>query len=139
MRRLRSLLTAAQHRRYVSTILPAFAAVTTVSEREAELARQIAGSQHPIITVIPNGVDSVACAAYGYRPEPDTLIYPGALSYSANFDAVDYFLRSIWPLIRARHPQARFRITGRVTDEQRAALPDVPGLSIPATWTTSVT
>ncbi|WP_299645225.1 glycosyltransferase family 4 protein [uncultured Chloroflexus sp.] len=126
--RLRSLLTATQHRRYVSTILPAFAAVTTVSEREAELARQIVGSQRPVITVIPNGVDSAACAAYGYRPEPDTLIYPGALSYSANFDAVDYFLRSIWPLIRARHPQARFRITGRVTDEQRAALPNMPGV-----------
>ncbi len=126
--RLRSLLTATQHRRYVSTILPAFAVVTTVSEREAELARQIVGSQRPVITVIPNGVDSAACAAYGYRPEPDTLIYPGALSYSANFDAVDYFLRSIWPLLRARHPQARFRITGRVTDEQRAALPNMPGV-----------
>ncbi|GIV86251.1 MAG: glycosyl transferase family 1 [Chloroflexus sp.] len=128
LRRLRSLLTALQHRRYVSTILPAFAAVTTVSEREAELARQIVGTQHPIITVIPNGVDSAACAAYGYRPEPDTLIYPGALSYSANFDAVDYFLRAIWPLIRSRHPQARFRITGRVTAEQRAALPNGPGI-----------
>lgn len=128
LRRLRSLLTATQHRRFVSTLLPAFAAVTTVSEQEAKLIRQITGPRTPRLAVIPNGVDSAACATFGYRPEADTLIYPGALSYSANFDAVDYFLRQIWPLIRARHPQARFRITGRVTDEQRAALPIAPGV-----------
>ncbi len=108
--------------------MPAFAAVTTVSEREAVLIRQTTKSRTPLLVVVPNGVDASVCATYGYRPEPDTLIYPGALSYSANFDAVNYFLGQIWSLIRARHPQARFRITGRTTAEQRAALPNGPGI-----------
>ncbi len=128
LRRLRSLLTAIQHQRYITALLPSFQAVTTVSEREAGLIQRIVGASAPPIEVIPNGVDASACAAYAYQPEPDTLIYPGALSFSANADAVTHFIQNIWPLIRARHPQARFRITGHVTAEQRAALPRANGI-----------
>ncbi|WP_298818598.1 glycosyltransferase family 4 protein [Chloroflexus sp.] len=128
LRRLRSLLTALQYRRYVAALLPSFQAVTTVSEREADLIRQVAGNHTTQIAIISNGVDAGACAAYSYQPQINTLIYPGALSYSANLDAVSFFLSQIWLLIRAWHPQARFRITGPVTDEQRAALPALPGV-----------
>lgn len=128
LRRLRSLLTALQYRRYIATIIPSFAAVTTVSEKEASLLYQITGPHTPLLSVIPNGVDSRACAAYPYQPEADTLIYPGALAYSANFDAVYYFLAKIWPLIRARHPQAKFRVTGKITADQQAHLPRVNGV-----------
>jgi glycosyltransferase involved in cell wall biosynthesis len=128
LHRLRSLLTAIQHRRYIATILPHFATVTTVSEKEADLVRQITGPRTPPLVVIPNGIDGKTCTAYTYCPEPDTLIYPGALSYSANLDAVSYFLYRIWPLIRAHHPMARFRITGKVTAEQQALLPAANGV-----------
>jgi glycosyltransferase involved in cell wall biosynthesis len=36
------------------------------------------------------------------------------LSYSANYDALRFFLDEIWPLIRSRRPDARLRVTGRL-------------------------
>jgi glycosyltransferase involved in cell wall biosynthesis len=64
------------------------------------------------------------------EPEPDTLIYPGALSYDANLDAMRYFLREIFPRIRAARPGVRLRITGKTTPEQRAALPSTEGVEL---------
>lgn len=127
--RLRYLLTAIQHRRYVSALLRDFTAVTVVSVREAELVRQIVGSQPLEIAVIPNGADVAGSAAYRYQPDPDTLIYPGALSYAANLDATCYFVSEIHPLIRQKRPETSLRITGRNTAEQRAALGPTNGVS----------
>lgn len=127
-RRLRYLLTALQHRRYIATLLRQFAAVTVVSEREAGLARQIARGRPVEVSVIPNGADVTRALAYSYEPEPDTLIYPGALSYAANLDAARYFVAESFPQVRALRPEARFRITGQSTPEQRAAVPPAPGV-----------
>ncbi|PDV96453.1 glycosyltransferase family 4 protein [Candidatus Chloroploca asiatica] len=127
-RRLRYLLTAMKHRRYVAGLLRQLAAVTVVSEGEAKTVRQLAG-KHPLeLAVIPNGADVTGCRDYTYHPDPDTLIYPGALSYSANLDAMRYFLEAIFPKIRQERPQTLLRITGRTTPEQRAALPNLDGV-----------
>ncbi|WP_129672312.1 glycosyltransferase family 4 protein [Candidatus Chloroploca sp. Khr17] len=127
-RRLRYLLTAMKHRRYVAGLLRGLAAVTVVSEGEAKTVRDLAG-KHPLdIVVIPNGADVAGCRDYAYHPDPDTLIYPGALSYSANLDAMRYFLEAILPRIRQERPQTLLRITGRTTPEQRAALPNLDGV-----------
>jgi polysaccharide biosynthesis protein PslH len=127
--RLRYLLTALQHRRYVSALLRDFTAVTVVSAREAELVRQIVGSQALEIAVIPNGADVAGSAAYRYQPDPDSLIYPGALSYAANLDAARYFVSEILPLIRQQRPATSLRITGRNTPAQLAALGAAEGVS----------
>lgn len=63
--------------------------------------------------VVPNGVDvedfrpgtDAACA-------PATLVFFGAISYYPNTDGLLFFLREIWPLLRARHPDVRLRIVG---------------------------
>lgn len=128
--RLRYWLTALQHRRYVATLLRDFAAVTVVSTREAAQVRQLVGRQGLEVAIIPNGADVAGCSSSSYQPEPDTLIYPGALSYDANLDAARYFLADILPLIRAQRPQTTLRITGRTTPEQRAALPTLEGVEL---------
>lgn len=129
-KRLRYLLMAFKHRRYVTAILRDFAAVTAASEHEARLVRLLAGRHALEIAVIPNGADVAGCAGYSYDPQPDTLIYPGALSYDANLDAMRYFLEAIFPLIRQALPQTTLRITGRSTPEQRAALPSLEGVEL---------
>jgi hypothetical protein len=54
------------------------------------------------VYVLPNGTDvSVGDQDWG-APQPDTLIYPGALTFDANFDAVEYFLRDIFPAVKAQ-------------------------------------
>jgi glycosyltransferase involved in cell wall biosynthesis len=80
------------------------------------------------VAVVPNGVDLAGCAGPWPPPAPDTLIYPGALSYDANHDAVGYFIGAILPRIRSERPEVRLRVTGRATEAQIASLPRAEGV-----------
>jgi glycosyltransferase involved in cell wall biosynthesis len=125
--RARYGLTGLKTRRYVAELLRRFAGATVVSERERELLRPFAPA-HLRLAVVPNGVDTAVCAGSFGDPEADTLIYPGALSYDANFDAVAYFLGAIWPRLHAARPGVRLRVTGRATPERIRALPVADGV-----------
>jgi glycosyltransferase involved in cell wall biosynthesis len=80
---------------------------------ERERVLQVAPG-YSSIGVIPNGVSIADHTASLDPPEADTLIYSGALTYKANFDAMDYFLREILPLIRIERPQVKLAITGKL-------------------------
>lgn len=125
--RLRYGLTWWKTSRYVTGLLRRFQGATTVSPLELELLRPLAPPATPLVEV-PNGVDLAACAGDYGPPTPDTLIYPGAISYHANFDAVEFFARDILPHIRAERPAVELTVTGRAAPEQVAALPAGPGL-----------
>jgi glycosyltransferase involved in cell wall biosynthesis len=125
--RLRYGLTWWKTRRYVAALMRRFIGATVVSERELALLRPLAPARAHL-AIVPNGVDTAACAGSFGDPEADTLIYPGALSYDANFDAVAHFLGTIWPRLRAARPSLRLRVTGRATPEQIAALPPAEGV-----------
>lgn len=126
-RRLRSWLTWAKHRRYVKYLLSNCLACTTPSAREQDYIRAFAPRSLPI-TVVPNGADVETCAGDWGEPEPGTLIYPGALTYDANHDAMAFFLGACFPLIRAGFPDVRLRITGKAEPEQRESLPTLEGV-----------
>jgi glycosyltransferase involved in cell wall biosynthesis len=113
--------------RYVTDLLRASDGCTVVSERERERVLQVLPGYRPI-EIVPNGVDLDYYAADFGPPEADTLVYPGALTYGANFDAVDFFLRDVFPLIRARRPDARLSVTGKVDGVPIDRLPDTEGI-----------
>jgi glycosyltransferase involved in cell wall biosynthesis len=121
LRRLRAWLTWRKHRGHVQRLLGSFDACTVVSAAEQAAVRALAPAHMPI-AIIPNGADVAGALTAQATPEPDTLIYPGALSYDANYDAMLHFVHAILPRIRAQRPQVRLRITGWVTAEQQAAL-----------------
>ncbi|HLF25340.1 MAG TPA: glycosyltransferase family 4 protein [Anaerolineae bacterium] len=126
-RRLRAWFTWIKHRAYVSNLLRDFDACTVVSKREQAHIQNLAPRDTPVI-VIPNGADVAGCAGTWGDPEPDTLLYAGALSFEANRDAVAYFLSASFPRIRSQRPNARLRVTGKVDAAQRAALPSLDGV-----------
>lgn len=118
--RQRSLVTRARNgltwrklSRFMARLLPEFDGCTVVSEQERDLVTRSLPEYDPWTVVVPNGVDLGANTGDFGVPKPDTLIYPGALTYSANFDAIQYFLCDIFPRVKARHPNASLRITGR--------------------------
>ncbi len=113
VKKLRHGLTWWKQARYVGDLLRTFDGCTVVSEKEKERVLQVSPGYHPI-GVIPNGVDISNYAADFGSPEADSLAYAGALTYDANFDAVDFFLREIFPLIRAERPNAKLTVTGRL-------------------------
>ncbi len=112
LRRWRYGLTWAKFRRYVAGLVRRFDACTVVSEKERAYVQEIAPNGR--ITVIPNGLDLDDYAGSFGPPEADTLIFTGVLSYSANYDALQFFLEQVWPRIRAQRPGARLRVTGRL-------------------------
>jgi glycosyltransferase involved in cell wall biosynthesis len=117
--RQRSLVPRARYKltwwklsRFMAKLLRQFEGCTVVSEQERNLIMGIVPN-YKALAVVPNGVDLEANSGDFGTPKPDTLIYPGALTYSANFDAVEFFLRDIFPLVKARCPNTNLRITGR--------------------------
>jgi glycosyltransferase involved in cell wall biosynthesis len=126
-RRMRHRLTWWKTGRYVRAALRRCAGFSVASEQELALVAALAPQGLPS-AVVPNGVDAVGCAAAVQNPAPDTLIYPGAISYDANFDAVAHFLTAILPRIRRERPGTRLRVTGHATPEQIRALPAAEGV-----------
>ncbi len=64
------------------------------------------------ILIIPVGLEPESYPLNLAEPVPGRMIYPGALSYSPNLDAVRFFARDILPRIRARVPNAELWVTG---------------------------
>ncbi len=113
LKKLRYGLTWWKLAHYTADLLNAFDACTVVSKGEAERVRQVAPDFQPV-EVVPNGVDVGHYEGNFDSPEIDTLIYSGALTYKANFDAVDFFLHEIFPLIQTERPQVKLFITGKI-------------------------
>jgi polysaccharide biosynthesis protein PslH len=64
---------------------------------------------------IPNGVDteSLKFATLKDAEATPTLLFCGSLDYHPNSNGLSWFIRSIWPLILDRHPNARLLVVGR--------------------------
>ncbi len=126
-KRMRGLLTWLKLRRYVHELLKSFQATTVVSDAERQRVLRVAprGSE---VVVIPNGVDSDWMAGDFGEPQADTLVYNGALTYQANFDAVAYFLAEIFPRIQAGRPGTKLYITGKTDGVRLQRLPQNDGV-----------
>ena len=109
--RLRYRLMWWKQANYVRGLLSKCSGCTVVSEQERELILSIR-PDFPALAVVPNGVDLEANTGDFGQPKPDTLIYNGALTYDANFDAMEFFLRDVLPLVKAQRPNISLRITG---------------------------
>ncbi len=113
IKKLRYGLTWWKTSHYVTGLLKGFDGCTVVSEQERKRILDILPGYGPI-EIVPNGVDTISCRISGLAPEADTLIYSGALTYSANLDAVAFFLQEVLPLIRAQRPNVRLWVTGKI-------------------------
>lgn len=112
--------------RYVQRLLRTFNACTVVSAPErdrVQVAAKLTG-----IHVIPNGVDVNHYAGDYDAPQPDRLVYSGALTYDANFDAVDFFARDILPIVQAQRPNVKLFVTGKADGTLIERLPRNDGL-----------
>jgi glycosyltransferase involved in cell wall biosynthesis len=125
--RARSLLTWLKLVAYLRRVLPRFAGCTVVSELEKECVRKTVPG-YDAVQVIPNAIDISCYEGYFGAPQPDTLVFSGALTYTANYDALSYFLKDIYPLILQTVPNATLRVTGRTDGVDLASLPNYSGV-----------
>ena len=85
-----------------------------VSEAEAALFRTRTKLSAECVQVLENGIDLAAYAPAPHVPEEAPLIvFTGQMDYAPNVEAALGFARDALPMIRARHPAARFAVVGR--------------------------
>jgi sugar transferase (PEP-CTERM/EpsH1 system associated) len=110
--RVRAVLTWRKFANYLRTLAARFQALTVVSLPEQNHLRAI-GIPAQKIHIIPNGIECQGVPTGSCATEPFSMIYPGALTYDANLDAMRFFAGEILPRIRSVEPRAHLRITGR--------------------------
>jgi len=111
-RRLQNWASWQKTRHYEARLLNRFDLCIMVSEQDRATCLHDLPGYKGSIEVIPNGVDcqhnhpGIAPAKSG------RLIYNGALTYFANYDAVRFFLTEVYPIVRQRVPNVSLTITG---------------------------
>ena len=125
-RQARHRLTWWKHRRFVRQLLEHVHGATVVSPLEQA---QLAALGYPSrkVSVVPNAVVLRDVPA-AFRRRRRQIIYPGSVTFSANLDAVSYFVRDVWPGIRARHPDLEFVVTGHLGDVDVSGLAATDGV-----------
>jgi glycosyltransferase involved in cell wall biosynthesis len=111
LQRLRCWASWQKARRFEARLFPQFDLVTMVSAQDCAIS-QILPGHGGRVEVVPNGVDCQQKRP-GLVPQvPNTLVFNGALTYSANYDAMQYFLANVYPLVRQQEPDVSLTITG---------------------------
>jgi polysaccharide biosynthesis protein PslH len=70
------------------------------------------GCNKPVFTT-PCGIDFSRLKKSPAIPEKNSLFHLGALDWMPNIEAVEWFLRDIWPLIHSKYPDVKFYLAGR--------------------------
>jgi sugar transferase (PEP-CTERM/EpsH1 system associated) len=95
-----------------------------VSEKEVELYKALCPDSRR--AVIPNGVDGDLYHLNNHRRsnghKAPTILFVGAMDYFPNEDAVLYFSRDVWPLVKKAMPDAKFFVVGGNPSKEVIAL-----------------
>jgi glycosyltransferase involved in cell wall biosynthesis len=115
------------------------------ARRAGRLERWIGGVYDRVVTVsaddaaalscrahvVPNGVD-VSAWPVSVVPAAPTVMFTATLDYLPNVEGIQWFVREVWPRVRAVVPDARLDVVGRRPVESVAALAELPGVAVHA-------
>jgi sugar transferase (PEP-CTERM/EpsH1 system associated) len=122
VRRVSHWLSWQKTRHYESRLFRRFDLCTMVSEQDRTASLQMAPGYRGRVETVPNGVDCQYNQPGLALPQPNTLIFNGALTYEANYDAIQYFLAEVYPLIRQKVPEVSLTITGSTSGVRLSGL-----------------
>jgi glycosyltransferase involved in cell wall biosynthesis len=115
----RSRLTWLKLHSYLTPLLRTFRAVTVVSEQERALVLKNFPDVREV-SVIPNGILLADYVTRRLETISPTLIFTGSFHYHANYEAMVWFVREVFPSILEQIPHTQLIITG---DHLGLALP----------------
>ena len=116
-RRLVRLAAAFKYRRFQGQAIREADRVWCVSEEELH---RLGGGTDAKFVLVPNGAAAEFFAVPVGAGAPRIATFVGPAAYDANRRAVDHLLGSIWPLVRARAPDAELRLVGKGWEETAA-------------------
>lgn len=88
-----------------------FEGVLAVSEEDRAALLDAAGADVPI-AVVPIAVDAGALPLVERSPEAHRILHLGSLLWPPTADGLEWFLREVWPRIRAARPAAALDVVG---------------------------
>ena len=74
------------------------------------------------LTILPNGVDTEFWSQVTEQPGEATILFPAALNWRPNIEAAHRLVEQILPRLRARIPNLRLIVAGRLPSPQMRAL-----------------
>jgi glycosyltransferase involved in cell wall biosynthesis len=99
-----------------------------VNARERDALRRLAPGA--TVTVLENGVDLEYFGAAAARRASKNVVFCGVMDYAPNVEGVLWFVRDVWPAVRAAHEDARFVIVGSNPSRSILALRQEPGIAV---------
>ena len=78
----------------------------------------------------PNGVDSEYFAPVDAPYDNDLISFVGRMDYFPNQQAMFWFCRDVWPLLRREYPDLRLQIVGANPSRDVKALADEPNVTV---------
>ena len=125
--RARDAVEARRAARLVRRWAPVYERVVATSSLDAE--RFAAVVDRPI-DVVHNGADFATFLPTPPLERPPTAVFTGTLSHPPNVHGIVWFVREVWPLVRAQLPDARFRVVGREATPAVREATAVPGVEL---------
>jgi len=131
LKALYARLEANKLRRFEAAMYRRAALAMTCSSVDAEFVRQLCPGLKT--AVAPNVVDVREYGIVG-EEDPFTIVYQGGMDWFPNRDAVEYFVRAIFPLVQKEIPGAHVIAAGRNPSPKfRARFADVLALEFTGT------
>ena len=114
-------------RRLEERALEACDAVVLVSRAEAEAL----GAAGDNVVAVANGVDTAYFAPPEREPaRPTSLVFTGTMDYRPNIDGVCWFVKEVWPGLKAARPEVTLTIVGRDPAPAVVRLAETPGVTV---------
>jgi glycosyltransferase involved in cell wall biosynthesis len=112
MRRLRSQLTWFKLRQFLLRLLESYAACTVVSEQERQIFTEKLPSQAQKVEVLPNCISLDDFKGVHVDHNHCRIIYAGSFRYKPNYQAMQWFIGRVFPLVLQQIPEVELIITG---------------------------
>jgi glycosyltransferase involved in cell wall biosynthesis len=128
LNKLRIYLEKRSVAKWEASLKETFDLVITNSAVDEAMIKKLAPSTATL--TIPNGVDVEYFSASRNGGRPERLVFTGVIGYGPNEDAVLYFCRDVFPLIRAQNPGVEFWAVGHEPSVRVRSLAEQPGVHV---------
>jgi len=115
---------------YERAFAPCLDRVWVVSEKDQRAMRWV--TQVREVDVIANGVDGDHYRPHEVAQQLKSCAFWGRLDFGPNVQALDWFCRRVWPLLRREVPDATFAVYGRCPTAQVRELTGAAGIVVTA-------
>ena len=105
---------------------------TVVNARERETLIEITGGSN--VHVVPNGIDASTFKPAGPPETRPRVVFTGVMDYQPNEEGALWMAQHVWPIVRARRPDAQLVFVGANPTRALKRLPHVdPSIEVTGT------